>query len=72
MRPQTNFEKLKKDDDFTDVTLACEDGQQVKEQEVILATSSEVMNKKKKKEAKSIQHINHIFTGLSFCSTCDI
>ena len=34
------FGKLRGDEDFTDVTLVCEDGQQVKTQKVILAASS--------------------------------
>ena len=34
------FGKLREDKDFTDVTLACEDGQQVEAHKVILAASS--------------------------------
>ena len=34
------FENLRNDNDFTDVTLACEDGQQVEAHKVILAASS--------------------------------
>merc|ERR1712129_557221 len=34
------FGKLREDRDFTDVTLACEDGQQVEAHKVILASSS--------------------------------
>ena len=34
------FETLRKDSDFTDVTLACEDGQQLEVHKVILAASS--------------------------------
>ena len=34
------FGSLRKDNDFTDVTLACEDGQQVEAHKVILAASS--------------------------------
>ena len=36
----TSFEILKTDTDFTDVTLACEDGQQIEAHKVILASSS--------------------------------
>ena len=36
----TSFEVLKSDTDFTDVTLACEDGQQIEAHKVILASSS--------------------------------
>ena len=34
------FENLREDQDFTDVTLACEDGNQVEAHKVILAASS--------------------------------
>ena len=34
------FGNLRDDDDFSDVTLACEDGKQVKAHKVILASSS--------------------------------
>ena len=34
------FGSLKEDEDFTDVTLACEDGKQVEAHKVILANSS--------------------------------
>ena len=34
------FESLREDKDFTDVTLACEDGQQVESHKVVLTTSS--------------------------------
>ena len=37
---KTVFSSLRKDIDFTDVTLACEDGNQVEAHKVILATSS--------------------------------
>ena len=36
----TTFGNLREDKEFTDVTLACEDGQQVKAHKVILASSS--------------------------------
>ena len=36
----TAFADLREDKDFTDVTLACEDGQQVEAHKVILASSS--------------------------------
>ena len=36
----TAFSDLRKDSDFTDVTLACDDGHQVGVHKVILATSS--------------------------------
>ena len=36
----SSFEILKSDIDFTDVTLACEDGQQIEAHKVILASSS--------------------------------
>ena len=34
------FKKLREDKEFTDVTLACEDGQQVEAHEVVLTASS--------------------------------
>ena len=39
------FGYLKEDNDFTDVTLACEDGQQVEAHKVILAASSPFFQK---------------------------
>ena len=39
------FGNLRKDNDFTDVTLACEDGQQVEVHKVILAASSPFFQK---------------------------
>ena len=38
----TSFENLRKDNDFADVTLACEDGKQVAAHKVILTSSSPV------------------------------
>ena len=38
----TAFRDLRKDSDFTDVTLACEDGHQIEAHKVILASSSPV------------------------------
>ena len=37
---ESAFVNLREDNDFTDVTLACEDGQQVEAHKVILAASS--------------------------------
>ena len=42
---KTAFGNLRGDTDFTDVTLACEDGQQVRAHKVILATSSPTLQK---------------------------
>ena len=39
------FEKLREDKEFTDVTLACEDGQLIEGHKVILATSSPFFEK---------------------------
>ena len=39
------FGNLREDNDFTDVTLACEDGQQVEAHKVILAASSPFFQK---------------------------
>ena len=47
------FGNLREDKEFTDVTLACEDGQQIEAHKVILAPSSpffqNLLNKKVKK-----------------------
>jgi len=40
----TTFGSLRNDDDFADVTLACEDGQQLNAHKVILATSSPIFH----------------------------
>ena len=40
-----SFKKLREDIDFTDVTLACEEGQQVEAQKVFLAASSPILQK---------------------------
>ena len=40
-----SFGSLRIDEDFTDVTLACEDGKQVEAHKVILASSSPVFQK---------------------------
>ena len=37
---QVSFRELRTDSDFTDVTLACEDGQHIEAHKVILAVSS--------------------------------
>ena len=41
----TAFGSLKKDNKFTDVTLACEDGQQIEAHKVILAACSPFFEK---------------------------
>ena len=42
---RVNFRKLRSETDFCDVTLACEDGQQVEAHKVILSTSSPFFEK---------------------------
>ena len=42
---QSAFGNLREDNDFADVTLACEDGQQVEAHKVILAASSPFFQK---------------------------
>ena len=42
---KSTFENLRENNDFTDVTLACEDGQQVEALKVILAASSPFFQK---------------------------
>ena len=39
------FEKLREDKEFTDVTLACEDGQQMEAHKIILVSSSPFFEK---------------------------
>ena len=46
----TAFRDLRKDSDFTDVTLACEDGHQVETHKVILAASSQFFQNLLKKK----------------------
>ena len=43
------FARLREENDFTDVTLVCEDGQQVEAHKVILAVSSPVFQSLLKK-----------------------
>ena len=45
----TAFGALRKDIDFTDVTLACEDGHQVEAHKIVLAASSPLFQKMLKK-----------------------
>ena len=54
-----SFGNLRHDDDFTDVTLACEDGKQVDAHKVILATSSPVFKNilKRNKHAHPILYM---------------
>ena len=40
-----SFGSLRRDEDFADVTLACEDGKQVEAHKVILSSSSPVFQK---------------------------
>ena len=47
------FGNLREDNDFTDVTLACEDGQQVEAHKVILASSSPFFQGKQMKKLKT-------------------
>ena len=41
----STFQRLRADKEFTDVTLACEDGQQMEAHKVILAASSPLFEK---------------------------
>ena len=45
MTSKITFGNLKEDNDFADVTLACEDGQQVEAHKVILAATSPFFQK---------------------------
>ena len=62
----TAFGDLRQDKDFTDVTLACEDGQQIEAHKVVLAASSpffqNLLNKNKKKHHHPLVYMK----GLKF------
>ena len=45
MSERSALRTLKENKDFTDVTLACEEGQQVEAQKVFLAASSPILQK---------------------------
>ena len=51
----SSFESLREDQDFSDVTLACEDGQQIKAHRVILAGSSPFFENL----LRSLKHSSH-------------
>ena len=65
----TAFGDLRQDKDFTDVTLACEDGQQIEAHKVVLAASSpffqNLLNKNKKKHHHPLVYMKGVkFEGL--------
>ena len=59
-----SFESLRHDEDFADVTLACEDGKQMEAHKVILASSSPVLQKKQTRSSATLHERGEI--GRSF------
>ena len=61
----SSFGSLKEDSDFTDVTLACEDGQQIEAHKVILAASSPFFQNllKKNKHAHPLVYMRGMKSG---------
>ena len=55
-----SFGTLRRDEDFADVTLACEDGKQVEAHKVILATSSPVFQKKQTRSSFTLHEREEI------------
>ena len=60
----SGFNELRSDKEFTDVTLACEDGQQIEAHKVVLATSSPLFRTLLK--FKSHQHLLIYMRGMKF------
>ena len=61
------FGTLRNDKDFSDVTLACEDGQQMEAHKVILATSSPFFEKILQKSKHSPSDIPQRVSVKRFC-----
>ena len=62
----TAFGSLRQDKDFTDVTLACEDGQQIEAHKVILAASSPFFQNLLNKNTKKHHHPLVYMKGVKF------
>ena len=62
----TAFGSLKEDNKFTDVTLACEDGQQIEAHKVILAACSPFFENLLNKNAKKPHHPLIYMKGMKF------
>ena len=60
----TGFKELRSDKELTDVTLACEDGQQIEAHKVVLTTSSPLFRSLLK--SKSHQHPLIYMRGVKF------
>ena len=59
---KTSFKELRKDQDFTDVTLACEDGQEIETHKMVLIASSPIFCKllKKNKHPQSLIYMRGV------------
>ena len=68
----SEFRNLREDKEFTDVTLACEDGQQIEAHKVILAASSPFFQNLLNKNAKKHHHPLIYMKGVKFEDLCAI
>ena len=66
------FGNLREDKEFTDVTLACEDGQQIQAHKVILAASSPFFQNLLNKNVKKHYHPLIYMKGVKFEDLCAI
>ena len=66
------FGNLREDKEFTDVTLACEDGQQIEAHKVILAASSPFFQNLLNKNVKKHYHPLIYMKGVKFDDLCAI
>ena len=66
------FGNLREDKEFTDVTLACEDGQQIEAHRVILAASSPFFQNLLNKNMKKHHHPLIYMKGVKFEDLCAI
>ena len=66
------FGNLREDKEFTDVTLACEDGQQIEAHKVILAASSPFFHNLLNKNVKKHHHPLIYMKGVKFEDLCAI
>ena len=59
---RSSFKELRKDQDFTDVTLACEDGQEIETHKMVLVASSPIFCKllKKNKHTQSFIYMRGV------------
>ena len=66
------FGNLREDKEFTDVTLACEDGQQIEAHKVVLAASSPFFQNLLNKNVKKHHHPLIFMKGVKFGDLCAI